>query len=358
MHPFRRCPAVLGAALSFLFAACDGGPAEPAAPPSYTAVEFGRPDLGEFMPTALNDRGQVVGSGNRGVYRWEAGAFTRLEVPGSHDDPRYPFPAATVTDVNDLGNAVGLLNRREGLLWRGTTPVRFEIPLGSRPELFVRGINDREQVIGSIPGNDHTENAFIWTAGALRILHDTAGVADLNDAGDVVGTAYSWTTIPNAGTHKDHFRALLWRSDGRQVSLGTLSGRESIASAINERGQVAGTWLSSSGESRVFLWENGRMRDLGRPDVPPAIGAEWSVFVSGMNDRGEIVGTAVSGMYASESHPFVWRSGRFHKLEELLPDGRWDLLQALAINNSGTILVSARDVASGALVGLLLRPDA
>ncbi len=46
--------------------------------------------------------------------------------------------------------------------------------------------------------------------------------------------------------------------------LGTLGGRWSVAQAVNARGQVAG-WSATkiAGERHAFLWENGKMTDLG-----------------------------------------------------------------------------------------------
>src|SRR5689334_87283 len=49
----------------------------------------------------------------------------------------------------------------------------------------------------------------------------------------------------------------------RSTSLGTLGGASSEALAVNERDDVVGWSLTATGEQHAFLWQNGRMLDLG-----------------------------------------------------------------------------------------------
>lgn len=71
-----------------------------------------------------------------------------------------------------------------------------------------------------------------------------------------------------------------------EVLLGTLGGKTSEALGLNERGQVVGISETAAGETHAFLWERGRMRDLGT-----LLGGRMSV-ASDVNDRGEAVGWA------------------------------------------------------------------
>ena len=81
----------------------------------------------------------------------------------------------------------------------------------------------------------------------------------------------------------------------RQLSitdLGTLPGGDfSVAEGINARGQVVGESNTASGATHAFLWEDGRMTDLGT--LPG--GGE----AHGINARGQVVGH-------SNGHAVLW----------------------------------------------------
>src|SRR5262249_7117681 len=67
-------------------------------------------------------------------------------------------------------------------------------------------------------------------------------------------------------------------------SLGTLGGDTSYAHGINDAGQVVGTSLDAAGQWRGFLWQNGRLHDLG---LPAGYGSCNPV---GINAAGPVVG--------------------------------------------------------------------
>jgi probable HAF family extracellular repeat protein len=116
----------------------------------------------------------------------------------------------------------------------------------------------------------------------------------------------------------------------RVIDLGTLTeGGDSAATAINERGHIAGF----SG-SRAVLWRGDEMIPLGG-----LRGSSWSCALD-LNDRDEVVGYSVIPVSQGEEpenvvHAFLWRNGRMRDLGAL-PGG--DHSFATGINNAGDIV--------------------
>ena len=92
------------------------------------------------------------------------------------------------------------------------------------------------------------------------------------------------------------------------TDLGTLGGASTVAYAVNNLGQVVGSSGTAEGVHHAFLWQAGRMTDLGAN----------TRSAYGVNDAGEVVG-------ASESGGFRYANGQI----AILPE------RAIAINNLG-----------------------
>lgn len=148
------------------------------------------------------------------------------------------------------------------------------------------------------------------------------GAGGLNDRGQAVGA-----TMIAGGT----LRATLWAA-GTASDLGTLGGPNSIARATNNSGQIVGGAATPAG-MHAFLWEDGRMRDLGTlPGFTQSI-------ATGINENGEVIGRAYNASskpyWTWPTIPFLWRQGRMTALP--LP-GRCFRAQAAAINDQGVIV--------------------
>jgi probable HAF family extracellular repeat protein len=195
---------------------------------------------------------------------------------------------------------------------------------------------------GSGPNVAH---AFEWNKGVRTDLgaldpssKNCSNVASVNDRGEIAG--YSENGVLDPQTGMTELRAVLWRN-GEITDLGTFGGNESGANGINNRGQIAGVALntipdpyslvdlilgSTNGtQSRAFLWENGRMDDLG------TLGGN-DAWASGINQRGQVVGFSYTstninppiGTFPCASpngaptvDPFLWDNGKMIDLGTL-----------------------------------------
>src|SRR5260370_11041300 len=160
--------------------------------------------------------------------------------------------------------------------------------------------------------------AVLWTNGQIANLGTLpeGGYESLanavNSRGQVVGLATN--TIPDDfslfGTTQT--RAFLWQS-GLMQDLGTLGGADSVALLSNEQGQIVGESYTSSSPSAycaniafplttgAFLCENGKMTDLGN------FGGSCT-FASDLNNRGQVIGLSTLPGDTAQ-HPFLWDHG-------------------------------------------------
>lgn len=330
-----------------LFAACEEGPVEPEAPGRYTLEEIGTVRTGTFEAMAVNDHGQVAGSGALAAYRWADGEFTDLGAVTP--DPASCFTKLTrAYAINANGTIAGTLacQARDGsrsgphlVVWKEGRATLFDFGASDLSEMNAHG-----QIVGTL-GSSVTQG-FVWDRGHVTTLGEGTFAYGINDAGAIVGVTQTERRQRADGTWGRDTRATLWR-DATRLDLGTLGGHSSRAISINNRGQVAGVSEVASGERHAFLWENGKMRDLGLLD-----GLE--IWTAHINDLGQVVGNAAR---LSDQRVFLWQSGRMYDLETLLSSPDWDLLSAVDISDAGHILVTARNRIDGRWSGALLVPD-
>ena len=201
------------------------------------------------------------------------------------------------------------------------------------------------------------EAAILWRGGQMIDLGTLGGYeaqADANNSrGQVAGFAAN--TVPDSfpsplgppsyGTQQ---HAFLWEN-GVMKDLGTLGGPDSVALLINERGQVAGLSYTSfdpnpaTGVPTVdpFLWENGKMEDLGGLGGTFG-GAAW------LNARGQVVGDSnLSG--DQTQHPFLWDKGVLTDLGTL----GGTLGNAIHANDAGEVVGFATNQSDQAVLGFV-----
>lgn len=151
--------------------------------------------------------------------------------------------------------------------------------------------------------------AFQWQNGVmtdLRALHKGVSSASawISANGLIAGFSQNDELDPLNGFPE--LRAVLWQND-RITDLGTLpeGGYESVANAVNNRGQVVGAALNTipdpnsltltlnyvygTTQVRAFLWEHGVMQDLGTLGGTDALAAL-------INERGQVMGWSYTSL--------------------------------------------------------------
>ena len=299
------------------------------------ASGWGIRDLGTLggrvsTATAVNERGQVVGRSQVDpksgkvwhAFVWQNGRMLDIGTLGG--------TTSGAVAINERGQVIGGSTTASGashaFLWQTGTMTDLGT-LGGRPanktsgpQTEAVGINDRGQIAGMSWTKQGVRHAFRWENGEMRDLGSLGAgpsiATAINNRGDVVG----WSRTER-GTH-----AFLWR-DGKMIDLGTLGGSQSAAEAINDRGQIAGFSEAPHYRDDFFVWQDGRMRAIG-------IKNGSLTFPVGINDRGQIAGYGSLSIRHLIIHALVWWSGRVHDLGTL---GGTES-RAASINKRGTVV--------------------
>jgi len=339
----------------------------PQAHKHYTLVDIGTlggPSSGfEGGAVALNNRGigtgvadtplfdPVLGIPVFHAFRWQGGVLSDL---GTLPDGEFSIGQA----INERGAVAGFSTN--GLIdpvfgpafvattWKpdgqianlGTLGGEFSIP---------NAINDRGDVAGGATNTIPDPNGFgaavidipaptewhaaLWRNGTIRDLgtlgEGTVSFAFLlNGQGQVAGnsTTDSIPTIFGIPT----LHPFLWDPQRGLIDVGTLGGVFSVASALNDRGQVVGrSTLTGDETNHAFLWERGQIRDLG------TLGGTQSA-ANAINNAGEIVGETFP--VAGNIHAFFWKRGVMSDIGTV--SGCLDS-NATSINSSGQVVGEA-----------------
>jgi probable HAF family extracellular repeat protein len=215
----------------------------------------------------------------------------------------------------------------------------------------VPGLNSMGKVtLWQQNAKDRTFFPVLWSDGARTPLSVPVGYhnafADaVNDEDIAVGWA---NTSLNPLDSLSTTHAFLFQGN-RTVDLGTLSGRDSHAYAINRHGVIVGVsdvdLDRHKNRERAFRYSDGKMTPL-----PSLAGGKFSIAFS-INGSGSIAGTSevlLPGAKVPAKHATVWRKDRPYDLGALTPQGN---SMAYSINAHGDV-TGAADLGAGQSVFL------
>jgi uncharacterized membrane protein len=308
------------------------------------------PGAAETRPAAINNRGQIVGEyvdqagTSHGYLQDRDGSVTTIDPPGAG--------ATVVTDVDDQGRVVGaFVDAKQTAIsafvrepdGRFTTIAHPAAGFyGTVPE----GINNEGQIAGTYSDANDRVHGFVLVDGAYTTVDapDAPGntqVLDIDDDRRLVGISGRISY----GYLADRRRRLIEIDAPAVVS-------DTFPTGINNRGEIVGS--SDRGAARSY---HGFLRDrrgrYRRIDVPGARGTA----AARINDLGQIVGyysdTGDNPNAATDSRGFLLDGrGRFERID--VPGAK--STQALGINNLGEIAGGYLD-ADGAAHGFLRGRD-
>lgn len=216
------------------------------------------------------DGSVIVGRVGGTPVRWVKvnGVWTELALPGAG----VCFTVVIASDGTIAGSCEIGKGPPSVVVWRNG--VMTELGTGS-----ATAVNANLQVLVQVDGE-----SFIWdlrtsprTITPLGSLGGIGTVAsDINDLGQVVGSSRNAAGV---------LRPFLWTAKKGMVDLGTIGGDRGTASAINNSGQIVGSSdLPGTTLAHATYWYKGKIYDLG------VLSGYESSSATDINASGQIVG--------------------------------------------------------------------
>jgi probable HAF family extracellular repeat protein len=248
---------------------------------------------------------------------------------------------AGVFDLNAAGRLVGSVtpvgdSNARATFWRNVESAPLELLLLADTNWSrAFAVNARGQIVGQIQNSAVSPLqlfAAFWESASDPPVALTGGATTavaINGAGQIAGNIRAGTTV----------HAAMWTDSlSEPVDLGTFGGASSSAADLNDAGQVVGTASYGDGSQRAALWPSG-----GDPpiDLGTIVGASRSSAFA-INERGEIVGEA---FFASSNHrvALFWADAGAFPIQLASLGGASS--QAVGLDNRGRIVGQAQNAA-------------
>ena len=296
--------------------------------------------LNPVFPWAINDFGSIAGlafisGGLRTPFLWSHGQL--FELASSE-----VLRPAEAFGMNDRGQVVGIGNRLDetgldtvrGFVWsHGKLTDIGDLPGGIKWSV-ANAINNRGEVVGASESANGRE-AVLWSHGQLMSLGDLPGGATDGQANAI----NDWGVVVGQGDNETGHQAFIWREgvmSALPVPAGTII---SNAVAINNFNVVAG-FIVMENAAEAVIWKDTALRIL--PNFSSGI-ERAEAF--GIDNRGDVVGSS-DGLSVNSglSVATLWHQGVAYNLNDLIAQDDplkacVDLQIAQAINDGGQIAV-------------------
>jgi len=320
--------------------------AEPSHSTLYTIVRL--PSLGgkQISVSAINDRGQIVGTasdakGRSHAVLWQGGKLIDIGVLPGYDK-------SYASGINNVGQVVGWSEKpdpkyesaSQAFMWQ-KGKLQALPTLGS--ETMAVGINNKGQIVGFAFTSSFVSHAVLWENGRIVDLgssptKESIYNADaINDDGLIAGEVITFKQF-----HSYFDLAIYYK--GGMIDLGVIKGRRTRVKAVNNQDEIVG-WAevpvhAEKIEGYVAVVHGGKLKNLR---VLPAGSSVWDI-----NDKGQIVGQL-------GDRAFVESQGKIQDLNSGIPKQTgWVLWTAQGINNRGQII--GRGLYKGQESAFLLSP--
>jgi probable HAF family extracellular repeat protein len=364
----------------------------------YTVTDVGSLGGSYSFAYAINDAGLVAGGAatasqtdfiSQTAFLWYGGEPINLGTlggsacPGCTSEGAAASPAGAVAVISETASpdvngedfcGFGTFRQCLAAIWKnGTLRALPTLAGGSNSQVYQ--MNSRGVMIGfseigtpdpdcAVPAQLHRFEATRWasdgTPKALSLLQgDTVSFAlSINDTGQAVGGSglCSNVTLPPINApHAPH--AVVWNADGSPTDLGTPpdGAGDNVAIGINNQGAVVVNSLMSDGTVHAFRWSSTSpaLQDLGT--YPAGAPVTFIPCCNNINDRGQIAGASID--ITGNLRAVLWENNVPVDLNSLVPaDSPWYLLFPAGINNAGEIAVTAVNLVTFDVHGVVLSP--
>jgi len=245
-------------------------------------------------------------------FLWQDGAMTALPVLGGTNGA-----ALGINNEGQIGGVAETSTldstcpspefQSEPVLWvKGAIRPLPTFP--GDPDGFVNSINDKGQAVGAsgscwsiFPAN--AIHALLWQNGKVANLGTLGGTLfseafAINERGQVVGASdVSGDTSLYAPFGNPYIHPFSWQN-GVMKDLGVLPGdTASFALSLNNEGEAVGLG------SRAIIWRDGVAIDINSLVPGPPFSPLYLLYASAINDRGEVAGQGLARN--GELHAFL-----------------------------------------------------